>query len=257
MSDEIKRAAISDWEVESLRVTAFPAQNAEVKPDDWWQGVVGTAPETQLVQAKLGEKRFQGTFENGQLTLRLQPGRIDWLLSRRTNTDQAESGELISSVGKFDKACARFTELVERWLPVSPPLGRIAFGAVVLLPVGDRVTGYRRLMPYIPSVTIDPERSRDLLYRINRPRMSQTGIKELELNRLSTWTVGSFVLKAFSITGGQATFVTPEQAFACRIELDINTAAEFSGVLVPNQSKETLNELARLGVEIVEKGDVP
>jgi hypothetical protein len=258
MSNEIKRASISDWEVESLRVTAFPTQNAEVKPDNWWQEVVGTEPETQLVQAKRGEKRFQGAFEGGQLTLLLQPGRIDWFLVRGANTEEVASEELTSSVGKFEKVCSRFTEVVGQWLPISPPLHRIAFGGTVLLPVADRATGYKRLVPYLPSVSIDPEGSRDLLYRINRPRMSQTGLKDLQLNRLSTWAVGSLLSGEVSIIGGQATIVAPrEQAFACRVELDINTAAEFSGIFVPDQSRETLNELVQLGVEIVEKGDVP
>jgi hypothetical protein len=258
MSNELGRASVRDWEVESLRVTAFPTQNAEVKPDDWWQVVTGTEAETQLVQAKLGEKRFQGNFAGGQLTLRVQPGRIDWFLGRAVNAEQQAIGEMISTVGRFDETCSRFTELVERWLPISPPLHRIAFGGAILLPVADRVTGYKRLVPYLPSVKIDPVGSRDLLYRINRPRMSQTGIKDLQLNRLSTWAVGSFEFKALSISGGQTSIVTPgERTFVCKVDIDINTAAEFSGEFVPDQLRETLNELVQLGNEIIEKGDIP
>lgn len=257
MSNEIKQASISDWEVDSLRVTAFPAQNAEVNPDNWWQGVVGTEPETQLVQAKRGEKRFQGAFEGGQLTLRVQPGRIDWLLGRAPIDDQQAMKDVSPSVGRFDAASPRFTGLVDRWLPFGPSLNRIAFGGVVLLPVPDRATGYKRLMPYLPSVKIDPEGSRDLLYRINRPRMSQT-IKDLQVNRLTTWSVGTITFKAITITGGQQPTVTSgEGAFFCRVELDINTAAEFSGGFVPNHLQQTLKELVQLGVEIIEKGDVP
>jgi hypothetical protein len=254
-SNEIERASISDWEVESLRVTAFPTQNAELKPDNWWQGTVGSEPETQFVQGKLGEKRFQGAFEGGQLTLRVQPGRIDWLFGG-ANTEQAASrGELILSSGKFENVSPRFTELVQRWLPMSPPLSRIAFGAVVLLPVQNRVTGYKKLVPYLPSVKIDPEGSRELLYRINRPRMSQTGIKDLHIHRLSTWAVAD--VRVVSINAGQATVNPVEGTFLCRVELDINTAAEFSGGFDPDRSQKTLKELIQLGIEILEKGDVP
>src|SRR5262249_30241751 len=128
MSNEFERVSVSDWEVASLRVTAFPGQNTEVKPDYWWQAVVGSEPETQLVQAKRGEKRFQGAFEGGQLTLQVLPGRIDWLLGPAESNDEQPSEEFIPSIGRFTATCPRFQELVDRWLPSSPPLNRIAFG---------------------------------------------------------------------------------------------------------------------------------
>src|SRR5262245_4280331 len=163
MSNEFGRVSVSDWEVESLRITTFPAQNAEVKPDNWWQDVVDSEPETQLIQAKRGEKRFQGAFEGGQLTLQVRPGRIDWLLGPAVSNDEQPTGEFIPSVGRFDAMCHRFKELVDRWLTSSPSLNRIAFGGVILLPVPDRATGYKRLVPYLPSVKIDPIGTRDLL----------------------------------------------------------------------------------------------
>jgi len=229
-----------------------------VKPDNWWQDVVDSEPETQLIQAKRGEKRFQGAFEGGQLTLQVRPGRIDWLLGPAVSNDEQPTGEFIPSVGRFDAMCHRFKELVDRWLPSSPSLNRIAFGGVILLPVPDRATGYKRLVPYLPSVKIDPIGTRDLLYRINRPRISRTGIKDLRVNRLATWSVGTVAFESFTVTGGQLPIVTRgKEAFVCRVELDINTAAEFSGQFVPHQSKGTLVELVELGVEIIEKGDVP
>jgi hypothetical protein len=200
---------------------------------------------------------MQGTFEGGELTLRLQPGRIDWLLGSAASIEQ-QAAQLISSVGRFDEVRSRFSGLIERWLPMSPSLSRIAFGGVVLLPAPDRVTGYRMLAPYLPSVKLDPEGSSELLYRINRPRMSHA-IKDLRLNRLSTWAVGAFQITAFSITGTgkQATVTAGERVFACRIELDINTVAEYPGEFIPEHSQQTFNELVQLGVEIIEKGDVP
>lgn len=258
MSSEHQRASVHDWDVEFLRVTAFPSQTAEFKYDDWWQKVVGIEPDTHLVQAKLMETRFQGAFEGGQLTLRLQPGRIDWLLGPPPRSEERTMEELIPSVGRFDEACPRFKELVDRWLPLSPPLSRIAFGGVVLLPVADRLTGYKRLVPYLPSVKVDAEGTRDLQYRINRRRISQTGMKDLQVNRLSTWSVGTITFKAVSITGGQPPMVLPgEQVFVCRLELDVNTAAEFSSVFVQEQLPESFNELVHLATEIIEKGDIP
>jgi hypothetical protein len=257
MSNEFTRASVSDWEVNSLRVTAFPVPNADIEPSGWWRSTTETEPETVLVQAKLGQKQFQGNFAGGQLTLLLRPGRIDWLLGSAALDDQQGTGQLIPSVGRVDAMCSRFKELVDRWLLLSPPLRRLAFGAVISLAVSDRVMGYKKLAPYLPAVKIDPEGTRDLSYRINRPRMSQTGIKDLQINRLSTWGMAAFEVKAVSISGGQATTTPGERAFACRVELDINTAEEYPGNLVPEQLPATFKELVDLGVEIIEKGDVP
>jgi hypothetical protein len=253
---EFKRISLHDWEVETLRASNFLASNANVNAEKWWQSVVGAEPETEVVKSKVGEKVQQGPFgDTAQLTLRLQPTRIDWLLSP-TVQEQRTAG--ISSVGRFDEICPRFVELVDRWFSLSPPLSRIAFGAIVMFPVVDLVQGYRQLQEYLPVLKIDPEGSSDLLYRINRKRDSQSGIKDLKINRLISWVVASIEYRALEVFPGHTAVAAPSaQTFACRVEMDVNTGAEFSGQFSPVQSPVVFKELVQLGYEIVEKGDVP
>jgi hypothetical protein len=53
----------------------------------------------------------------------------------------------------------------------------------------------------------------------------------------------------------QATIV--ETKYACRLELDLNTPADLKGVLPREHLPAIFEELASLGEEIAEKGDVP
>jgi len=165
--------------------------------------------------------------------------------------------DAIPSAGQFDVICPTFTELIERWLTTTAPkLSRLAFGATVLLPVTDRVAGYKQLSSYLPSVELDAENSSELLYRINRPRYSQSADPELRLNRLSTWSVAAFDERFVSMTGDQTTVVKSDKVFACRIEVDINTSPDYSHKFVPPNSSVLFKELVNLGMEVIDKGDV-
>jgi hypothetical protein len=46
------------------------------------------------------------------------------------------------------------------------------------------------------------------------------------------------------------------QDAACRLELDINTAADFTGVLPAPRLEVLLHELTDLGREIAQRGDI-
>ena len=261
--NEVNRASLHDWEVESLRATAFLSPEGEIKPDNWWRDVVGSEPETQVFQSKLGQKHHQGTFGGGQLTLRILPSRIDWILGKLqgiavggATTPEPDAGG-IPTIGHFDEICPRFSELITRWFHLGPSLTRLAFGVIVLLPISDRVEGYRRLAAYLPALKIDAEGSSDLLYRINRKRNSESGIENLRLNRLSTWSVASVEYKQIEITSGRATVASGEPAYTCRVEMDINTAPDFPGNFLPEKCPAVFEELIRIGSEILEKGDVP
>jgi hypothetical protein len=144
-----------------------------------------------------------------------------------------------------------------RWLGHCPPLVRLAFGVVVFEPVGDRVEGYRRLGEHLPGIHLDPDGSYDFFYQINRPRNS-TVVETLKINRLSRWSVSRFVPIRLMIAPPsiQSAPVGAQQE-ACRIELDINTAAEFAGELPGARLAQLFEELKNLAVEIATRGDIP
>ena len=149
---------------------------------------------------------------------------------------------------------------MNRWLTLDscPEIQRVAFGAVLLSPVDSKVSGYRQLAAYLPSVTIDPEHSTDLLYQINRPRESATGIPDLKINRLSKWSVAQISTAGLVLEPTRILYHDVPQAYlACRLELDINTAAERREPLPRETVSNVWQELLNLGMEIVIDGDQP
>ena len=254
--EEVQRADLTQWQVESLRMSAFPAHGSLVNPEGWWRSVCAQEPETQVIRAQIGERQEQGTCQGAMLTLRAQQIRVDWTFTPVAPESESRIGFL--TIGQFGETCSRFSELMQRWIPLSPPLNRIAFGVFVLLPVSGHAEGYKRLARYLPVVKLDAGGSSEFLYRINRRRLSKSGIKDLQINRLSTWSLLRAEYRAVSLDPGVTVQVAQgEPMFACRVELDVNTIAGFNGILIPEQSLVVFRELVDLAREIVSDGDRP
>lgn len=212
---------------------------------------VGEPPESKVSQPKVGVIQEQGRFSTGILTLISQPGRIDWLL---TGSDKAELA------GPFEEALGPFVSLIVRWFGNAPVLQRIAFGAVLRLPVNNRTEGYQKLSGYLHHVELDPEGSTEFLFQINRPRKSRSGNETLSLNRLSKWSVVLAQQATFTVQSpesAQFQLMNLQKDHFCRLELDINTAPDIEGDLPANALPEIFNELVELGLEIAKKGDIP
>ena len=244
--------AVTGWQTESLRTTSFPSSTAQFDGADWWLEVTGEQPENQVVRLREGTRQDEGHVDGVRLVLAAQPTRVDWLAIPEERQD-------VLAVASLDDALAFFLPVMSRWLEVSPPLRRLALGATLTMPVQDRRSGYMLLAQYLPGVTVEPERSSDLLYQINRPRFTRTGIPRLVINRLSKWAV---VLQGtaridLSVPVATLSYLPTSQAYACRLELDINTAPDFPGDLPHDQLGALLEEFADLSREIAAKGDIP
>jgi len=149
--------------------------------------------------------------------------------------------------------------MVSQWfsLPSCPPLRRFAFGAVLFQFVEDREDGYRQISAYLPAVKLDAKGSSDFSYQINRPRDSRSGVPGLQVNRLCRWSVAQLMHAQVSLSDAGVQKTELGSHFACRLEMDINTSAEFRGELSPEQSKIVFGELLELGAEIAQQGDIP
>jgi hypothetical protein len=237
---------------EMLRLTAFLAPSTHPAAQTWWADLVGAQPETVTSKPGRGESQEAGALGNCTLTLSVQPGRVDWLLTKRLEENVLpETGW----AGPFKETLDLFISLMTRWLENGPPLVRLAFGAIVHEPTQDRIAAYRKLAQYLPDVKIDPERSEDFFYQINRPRPSET-IGTLNINRLSKWSSGAVVLARFALTKQQ--MVQQPMAVgnhSLRIELDLSTDPSFVGELPSGELRKLLGELERLAVELISKGD--
>jgi len=248
----------SAWEVSTLRLTAFPDPAIEFDHSSWWIDVAREPADTRVIEQKRERHRDEGPVEGGMLVLEVQRGRIDWLFHAPEPDPEMDR---IPSMGDLPRVLETFCELMSRWFEVNecPTVTRLAFGAVLLYPVGDRETGYRQLAPYLPSVQLDPAGSSDFSYQINRSRDSISGIAGLRINRLSRWSVLRFgrisLLLRPAVT--ELRSVPVQDHFACRLELDINTYADYREALGREQLPRVFQELVALGREIVANGDIP
>ena len=246
-----KRPPIDAWQVESMRVSAFPS---EIVPTEqsWWNDFVGLPPEAVVSRPKIGQYQSQGDFEGRRLGLQIQPGRIDWSLSGVVKTTEEEFN--LALLGPLPEVVASLLKVVVPWLAKAPALARFAFGANLLQPVENVRDGYVRLQKYLPGFPIDPDKSSDFFYQINKPQPSATGIESLRINRLMKWSVQ--VAQRMTVVvgpGGVETRALGEEA-ACRLELDINTAPSFGRTLPAERLGEILSEMVGLGLDIAKDG---
>ena len=245
---------ISEWMVETLRLTAFPVTPAEVNLRSWWNDVFGEPPHSIAEEPRIGRSRISGPFRTGTALLQAQvPARIDWLL-----TMGGTGEEEVPSLGSYIPNRDAFREVITRWfhLPDCPVLNRFAFGAILTYPVADVETGYAQLQDYLPNVRLDPAHSEDFQYRINRPRDSAEMVG-LRINRLSTWSVMYFQPVSMQIGPEGISQLTGTRSFACRLELDINTAPDENITVPPDALPSVFQELVTLANEIIREGDIP
>ena len=249
--------AIDVWQVEIMRVTVFPTEVVSTDRSSWWDDFVGIPPETVIARPKAGQFQARGDFEGRQLGLQIQPGRIEWVVGPIAKALEEAEESFLPSLGPFPEVLNSLSKVVIPWLSEAPPLQRFAFGAVLLQPVDSVRGGYTLLQKYLdPNVRLDPDSSSDFFYQINRPRPSKAAVEGLRLNRLAKWSVQ--VVRRMTMTigpAGGATRALGEDA-ACRLEIDINTAADFTAVLPAERLGTLLQELTDLGREIAQRGDI-
>ena len=246
---------LAEWQTEGLRLTAFVVEPIGPGNLGWWEALLGEAPSVSQTRPRERVVTEEGPFSGGKLSVVASTRRIDW----RFGLDLSEPPPEFPSVGTYEMRHREFRDLMQRWLEKSPPLNRLAFGAVLLSPVENMPEAYRVLDKLLPSVEIDPDRTRDLIYRINRRRSSRCGIEGLEVNRLSTWgalTVSTVEVE-MSIEGLEKVHQSQTSQYACRLEFDINTVPEFRDELDKGKLPALLDELINLGNEIATEGDIP
>jgi len=247
----IARAPLSNLQLTTLRLTTFHETATDASSLElFYKQTVGVDPESVVKQ----REGFQadGPFNDGRIVLVSPtlsvPPRIDWLYTSFDETALPTG---------FENSLKAFKSLMAQWFQKCSPLKRLAFGVIVLLPVESIEKGYERLLDYLPSIKIDAAGSSDFLYQINRPRRSKTMADNLEINRLSKWSVNVLGHAQIGINGGVPQMQQESETFACRIELDINTSTKLQGVLSQEKLQPLLDELESLAIEILLEGDIP
>lgn len=252
------------WQAEAFRLTAFLS---EPPPEDnnWWAELVGQPPQSEERLRREGELRVAGPLSqpnlaNAKLLLRVRQDRIDWQMRVGVEVEEDVPDMAESHLGSFESVMPAFVEMMRTWLNLAEiATTRLALGAVLRLPVQSREEGYSVLSPYLPF-NLDPESS-DFSYRINRSRPSASLGDDTLINRLMTWQVLQTEIMVISLPSGESRTETASREggpfFACRLELDINTAAERAGTLPQERAGNLLEEFATMAVEISREGDRP
>lgn len=241
------------WLVEQLRLTAFITPAFQPPKESYFERVVGESATTKVEDRRKGVLIEQGPFQGGILGVQIQPFRIDWILGADPEKEKGDEGITFEAVGEFESVANAFRDTLAKWLAQELPVKRLAFGAILVMPVESRRAGYERLGRFLPTVKIDPVNSSDFLYQINRWTKSNE-MSGLTINRLAKWIVAQKSLSQLAIPS--LTSHPLAQTQACRVELDINTSAEFEGELPQAKLNSLFSELINFGIEIVKKGDM-
>lgn len=238
-----------EWQVEQMRLTAFPTSGDIVDLPSWWKAVVGADPEEIAQSPKKHTGSIEGRYGDGKLMLKVEPGRLDWLLGPTDAgvQDALRDGD-IPSVGAAEDVAGSFSTVVEKFLALDdlPVVGRIAFGATLLHEESSRDTAYERIADYVPVQL--PQGCTDFLFQVNRPTQSSSGVDGLMVNRLTKWNVAS--LKVQNIAG----MIAISSQFYFRVELDMNTSPSFKAEIPKHKLKDVYQELLRSGMAIAAGG---
>jgi hypothetical protein len=240
-----EKAALPAWQLEFARLFAYPAESALSTEQHWWQDLAGQAPDFESPQPTQSSKVSNGTFKGTRLSLTIDRNCIVWKVQ-----PVPKAGDL-PTLGPFREKFDWVVEFLTPWLANScPPIRRLAFGGKLLQPAATQQEAFQILAAKLPGVKLEPNPN-DLILQINRRRDSNA-VKGLPLNRVSTWSKMNVPYSAQPRTP----FQWPENCYSA-VELDINTAPEKTELLPHQSLARLLRELADLGVEIAERGDIP
>ena len=257
--------AAPPWQVEALRLTAFVPPDAAPAPESWWAELTGQPPERQVSRPREGQWETDGPLARpdlgaARLVLTTKRGRVEWLLVPELASEGWPVDIESAHLGPLSDALPAFSQMMRGWfLVASLDMTRLALGATLRFPVETREAAYSVISRYLPFSL--PPASSDFLYRINRPRPSTSLGDDTTINRLATWAVIRVEALRIAVprsgAGTQAVSREGEPFLACRLELDINTAADRPGTLPPDRLDALLAEFGNLAIEIAVEGDKP
>jgi hypothetical protein len=248
-------AAAEQLHLAQLRLTAFYTDLDILKNPTWWRDVVGSEPESRTVRPSANELQESGLIDDKSYLLSVRLNRVDWLVIPTLPTEENVLPE--RWIGSFADTVPSFSVLMERWLAIAPPgISRLAVGIVADRSATSKIEAYEKLAELLPALKIDVTGSSELLYQINRPKVSKV-INGLTINRLAKWSSSAFMPIQLVLNAGvqQSTPLASSNAFVARTEADINTGPEFSE-LAASSTVPLLAELFEYAWEILTVGDV-
>lgn len=248
----------NNWETQLLRLTLFSVNpELDFDPNEAWMSIVGEYPDEINSQPKIKRFAAESTYGLGKLILKTQPNRIDLVYAAKN----PDSPEILPLIAGYEDAYKVFKNVTDKWfvsIEISQ-IKRLAYGGIFVKSQENHVAAYEELDELLPDVSIDSKNSSDFLYQINRPRILEIDSLNIKVNRLSKWSVGAAFEREFVLVDGLPKFTSAPAVYNIhnKLELDINTEADFDGIIPIELQLKVFQELVTLGDQIVEQGDIP
>jgi hypothetical protein len=242
-----------EWLAEHLRVSLFSSAAVQITEEDW-RAVTGQS-EAETRQAIVGGRVFSGRYDSGVLNLSGANSRIDIVLAPLVATDLAAEPQF-PSVGPWEVMHEKFLKFTHTWIESTKfPIIRIAFGAVLNHPTAERNAAYDLLKGMVTTVRVDPDRMRELSYRVNW-RTESSVVRGMTINRITNWSAVLIVVSHIPLQPPPS--VAPSSIpslHGARLEIDNSTDAARTEPFQPKQLIPILKELISYASETAQKGD--
>jgi hypothetical protein len=251
-----KEMALVDWEAEAIRISLFSHETVNVTDADWRE-ITGQdeAPSRRTVS---GRRTLSGSFLAGDFVISAHADRTVCALSpAQPDRDTLEEAR-IPTLGEWRSTLDNFLKATRDWVAKYPAsVTRLGLGVTLLARYPDKESAYKMLLQLLKSVTGDPKRMRDLVFRINWQADSKV-LNGLVLNRLTTWSVVELFIRtiAFESETASVTGQTPIIDIL-RLEMDHNTTQQWKETFGRKDLVYIYTELAGLAVENAERGELP
>lgn len=244
----------TDFSVELFRCTVF-GDFSDKMISEAWKKITGEEPEKANSNLKRKRYIYEGPFSKGKVTTAFNPGRFDLLYSA---TSELESETIFDVLGKYQLIQKEFQEFSKKLFSMSlfSKISRIAYGVIALIPVDSLDEGYSILSPLLPHIIFSESKFSDFLYQINRSRKYKSNKCDLDINRLSKWSVASTSMIEVALGRESQEVKNFGHDYAVRVELDINTIGENIIKCAIKEGGTIFLKLMDLGQEILERGDV-
>jgi hypothetical protein len=242
------------WEVQNLRATMFVPKAVDLT-SELWTRVTGVLPEVEERRAREGQTRIGGAVEGVLLLMISTPLQLDVHLGPLQEQTSGASGAVIprNIAGEpgplFGLLEAKLPLLFDQLSSVT----RIAFAGTVLSRSPDIPASYAHLQKLLGSVKVQPDKMRDLLYRVNWPAKSDTGV---DINRLTSWSSIAYRLFNALTLGGVAPIPSMAESYYVQLEFDINTVPRTELQFDAQQLKHIFPQLVQLARENLSAGEV-
>jgi hypothetical protein len=242
------------WLTETIRFSAFG--EALVPGSSLLSDIFGVQPEDVNERPAQSFRQEAARYGHCRIIVTRSPQRLDLIfadLADANTSDPTRSNyKPFFDIGDYDDVFESVRPRVHDLVGKLQNPTRLAYAPILFAPAQTPIEAYRLLAEKLTQLHFDPDTDTDVLWQINRPRMSRTG--PIRLNRVSKWHA---IVQHLQIIPPISRVPQRYDAAAARVEIDINTPADNPRALADIDIMSITDELVLLAREILDKGDIP